>query len=626
MKGKANALAFSLVLVLVLAASGGAAEYHEAPMLAEQVEAGILPPVEERLPVEPFVVGPGVLVAEEDVDFQVGRYGGTLITANSVPDWNPDLFLGIREPILRAPGITSEDLVGNVVQDFSVSEDNTEFSFTLREGLKWSDGEPVTIEDVRFVFEDMYLNEEITPVYPHKFRSPSGEPAEFEVVDDMTFRLTFDEPYGAFLTAITIQGWAGYQELMVPSHYMKQFHIDYTTLDELRPYLDEEELEDEWYELFGVKLIMHWDLTNADAVGFPTLEPWMAVDAPSGVLAFERNPYYFKVDTEGNQLPYIDRLETHEVTDTEMVTMRVITGDVDLLREDTALTSMPLYRENEERGGYVTVPLEMHVDPTMLVINYTFADDGEIWQEITQDIRFRQAVNLAIDRDELIDSLYFGMASKPSWIPVDYDLDEANRLLDEMGLDERDSDGFRLRPDGEVFELFLEVGDYAPDFIPAAELAVEYLQDIGIYAHFRQVSTELVGQKDEANQLMGTIAWAHSPAWPWLWEDYLPGNWGWGADWQLWYNTDGESGSTPPDWILEVYDIHEEIIRTVPGTSERVAAEEALHSWYYDNIPIFMFVEEATYPYIVSADLRNVPHSGMATAANLALEQYFFVE
>lgn len=616
-----------LLSVFLLAGTAGAASYTEAPMLAERVAAGELPPLEERLPVEPFVIGPGFLVAEDDLVWQTGRYGGTLRSATSVVDWHPDVFIGINEPLLRATGISQDNLSGNVVSDFTVSDDNTTFTFTIREGLRWSDGVYVTTEDVRFVFEDIYRNEEITPVFPPKFRSgfsPTGEPAVLTIYDDYTFSLSFDEPYGSFLTAISIKGWAGYQELMLPSHYLRDYHIDYVDLADLQPLIEAQEME-AWYQLFNDRRINHWDITRRRGVGFPALNPFLLQESPSGWMYFERNPYYFKVDTAGHQLPYIDQIIVEEVSDVEMVTMKVVAGEVDFLREDTALSSMPLYVGNEERGGYRTVPLEMHVDPTLLIINQTSSVATEEWREVVQDVRFREAINMSFDRAEIIDSIYFGLAHMPTWVPSEYDPDGARALLDEMGLDQVNADGWRLMPSGEMFELFLEVGGYAPDFMPVAELIVDYLQEIGLYAHFRQVSTELVGQKNAANELMGFIMWTHSPGWPWLWDDYLP-NRGWGRAWQTWYNTAGESGEEPPAWVMELFEIHEEIVRAVPDTPAFEAVSARLADWYYTYIPVQLTVERATYPFIASARLGNIPHSGQAIGANSSMEQWYFLE
>ena len=455
----------------------------EAPMLAERVAAGELPPLEERLPAEPFVVGPGVLMSEEDLpDWEPGEYGGVLRSAHFRPDWNPDIFVMINEPLLSAPGLGVDGIRGNVLKDYEVNEDNTEFIFHMREGMKWSDGEPVTTEDVRFVYEDIYLNENLTPSFPRRFRtgySAAGEPMELEVIDDYTFKVTYPEPYGGFLRNLVIEGWNGYTELIRPAHYLKQFHADYTDVAELQPMLEEMGLTDEWWQLFTAKDCLSWDVNEPMCLNTPRLGPWLLVenDTP-GLLKFERNPYYHKVDTEGKQLPYIDELLSVLTEDVEMLNLNIFTGDVDFMRESTGLVKVPLYKENEEKGGFITVLLDMHVDSSNLFINQTF--DDPVWREVVQDIRFRQAVSLAVDREEMIESLYYGFASLPEVsVPEDLiarDLDRANALLDEMGLDQRDDDGWRLGPDGERFEFLIETGAHAADLAPAAELAGEYLE------------------------------------------------------------------------------------------------------------------------------------------------------
>jgi peptide/nickel transport system substrate-binding protein len=391
-------------------------QYQEAPVLAARVAAGELPPVEERLPQEPFVVGPGVLLSMESLpDWEPGQYGGTLRSAHFRPDWNPDIFVMINEPLLSAPDLGVDGIRGNVLKDFEVNEDNTEFIFYMREGMKWSDGEPVTTEDVRFVYEDIYLNEKLSPTFPRRFRtgfSATGEPMTLEVIDDYTFKITYPEPYGGFLRNLVIEGWNGYTELIRPAHYLKQFHINYTTLEELEPLLREQNLTDEWWQVLTAKTCQSWDVNQPRCIDTPRLGPWLLVPANEpGLLIFERNPYYHKVDTEGKQLPYIDRLLSVLTEDIEMLNVNIFAGNVDFMRESTGLVKVPLYKENEERGGFTTVLLDMHVDSSNVFINQTF--DDPVWREVVRDIRFRQAVSLAMDREEMIESLYYGFASMP---------------------------------------------------------------------------------------------------------------------------------------------------------------------------------------------------------------------
>ncbi len=621
-----NASLLLLSLLLLMAPTASAESLYEAPMLSERVEQGELPPIEERLPVNPFVVGPGVLIPKEDLDWQVGTYGGMLRTVQSRPDWNPDIFVMANEPILRSPGRSQEDIVGNMVEEYSVNDDNTVFTFRLREGMRWSDGYPVTTADVLFAYEDVMMNRDITPAFPALYRSGGrvdGEPMEIEALDDYTFTVTFAEPYGAFVRVLSILHWSSYTELLKPKHYLQQYHLSYTPMEELEPLLEEEELDDEWWTLFTIRDMTHWNMTNKDAIGFPVLYPWVQVEAPSGVYAFERNPYYFKVDTAGNQLPYIDRLESHEVSDVEMGNMRVLIGEVDFLREDTALSKLPLYMERKEEAGYDVVLLSFYGAPSVLYLNHTY--DNDAWRETVQDVRFREALNLAIDNEEIIETLYFDMASEPFTTPPGYDPQRAEELLDEIGMVDRDSEGYRLGLDGERFEIRMEVADFAPDLIPAAELLVEYFSDIDVRASLRQISPELHGQRQAANELMATVHWSSSDSWGASGtENYLPTMWA--PLWDAWYRTEGESGEEPPEHIKELFEIHEATYEYLPGSPEGEAALQDLFDWWLEHFPKLILAESPLQPLIVSDRLGNVPHSGNIHDANYSGEQFYFVD
>ena len=606
----------------------------ESPMLAERVAAGELPPLEERLPAEPFVVGPGVLLSEESLpDWEPGEYGGVLRSAHFRPDWNPDIFVMINEPLLSSPDLGVDAIRGNVLKDYEVNEDNTEFTFYMREGMKWSDGEPVTTEDVRFVYEDIYLNEKLTPAFPRRFRtgySAVGEPMELEVIDDYTFKITYPEPYGGFLRNLVIEGWNGYTELIRPAHYLKQFHVDYTDIEELKPMMEEMGLTDEWWQLFTAKDCLSWDVNEPMCLNTPRLGPWLLVenDTP-GLLKFERNPYYHKVDIEGKQLPYIDELISVLTEDVEMLNLNIFTGDVDFMRESTGLVKVPLYKENEEKGGFRTVLLDMHVDSSNLFINQTY--DDPVWREVVQDLRFREAVSLAVDREEMIESLYYGFASLPEVSVredlIARDLDRANALLDEMGLDQRDSDGWRLGPDGERFDFLIETGAHAPDLAPAAELAGEHLKEVGLFTTVKQIDSTLYGQRQNANELQASTHWSHDQNSD---DDHTSRTFNRGM--AAWWNymasdgTDGVDGEEPPEWVLEAFELDKERWGVVPGTDEYKALREQGFEWHRENLPMITFVEGVKYPLIISARMGNVASNGYAIAQNFAGEQFFYKE
>ena len=171
MMRKVMVVLLSGILCLIGASSVLGMKYNESPMLKTKVAAGLLPPVEERLPEEPMVVGPGVLVPKGNLDFEVGQYGGTLRSVQPDPEWNPDIFVMNDENLLSAPGILAEGIMGNIIKSFEVSEDGKVFTFHMRKGLKWSDGVPVTTSDVLFTYEDVLLNDKLTPVFPRWMRA-----------------------------------------------------------------------------------------------------------------------------------------------------------------------------------------------------------------------------------------------------------------------------------------------------------------------------------------------------------------------------------------------------------------------------------------------------------------------
>lgn len=651
--GKVKFASLLVILVMLLAACGGAPAAEapaaqppaaeapaaaapsgevakEAPSLAAAVAAGTLPPLEERLPKVPFVVGPGVLLSEENVpDWAPGQYGGTLNTAHSVADWAPDVFVMLNEPLLQAPDLSVQGIRGNVLESFEVSDDNTVFTFKMREGLKWSDGVPVTTEDVRFTWENIYGNDKLFPGgVPARFRTgydPGGDPMTLEILDDYTFKLTATKPYGGFLRNITIEGWNGYTVLVNPSHVLKKWHPDFTPIEEMAEELAKNNLTDEWWTLFtSQKRCENWHVTADRCIGFPTLNPWISVPSETtGVKVFDRNPYYWKVDTEGKQLPYIDRIVSVQVEDVEMVNQRVLAGDVDFLRESTALVKVPLYKENEERGGFRTVLTDMHVDSSILYLNQTFPD--ETWRKLAQDIRFRQALSLAIDRDEIIESVYYGFASKPL-VSVgeefsQYDVARANALLDEMGLTERGANGMRM-VDGQPFSILLEHGAHAPDLAPVAELVSEHLKDIGIDVQVKQIDPTLWGQRIDANEIMATMFWGHDQGWD---SDYSGNAMNRvGRAWQLWYNTGGAQGEEPPQWVMDMYALDAARWSAVSGSDEFNRLKEETFAWSRANLPMITIVEQVKYPMIAAKNLRNVATAGYAIASNFAGEQLWF--
>lgn len=366
LKSKGISLALSL-LVGILVLPGllmfeAEAKYKQSPMLDARVRSGDLPAVDDRLPDQPMVVGPGTLIPRYNLDFKVGKYGGTLRHGHFSPFWDGILFHNQNEPLLTSSGNIIHDelgnMQGNVLAGFEVSNGDRVFTLHLRKGLKWSDGTPVTMDDVRFAYEDVILNEKLTPTFPSWLRNSGaadGEPMTLKYIDEDTFSITFTKPYGRFLVQLAIDGWRGYEELIKPKHYLKQFHADYTSMSKLEPMIKDRSLAaGEWWNLFHAKDIIRWEQFPPERVGFPVLNPWIVTDVQETVSMLERNPYYFKVDSAGQQLPYIDKHQMIFVSNAQNNAIKMMAGELDLFLDGTILKDVPLYKENERKGGYKT--------------------------------------------------------------------------------------------------------------------------------------------------------------------------------------------------------------------------------------------------------------------------------
>ncbi|NLB39703.1 MAG: ABC transporter substrate-binding protein [Clostridiales bacterium] len=492
-------LVLALMMTVMPLAFAAPAEYKQSPYLDARVASGELAPVAERLP---KVTKLPDEILPEFLEYQIGKYGGTLRFITSVVNWDADVFVMNNEALLTMESANSDVITPNIVESYEVNDEQTEFTFKLREGLKWSDGVPVTMEDVKFTIEKVIFNEEITPVIANYMRDggvATGDPFTFEVIDDWTFKLSFKEAYGGFVVHLSIAGWKGYTELIKPKHFLEKFHKDsYETYEAyteaMQPYADalalDLSLEASWITLFSQADCTNWELTDptdalptktfADAghkENFPVLYPWMMVSSEGGIITWERNPYYHKVDAEGNQLPYIDKLTSTLVENMEMVQLKYVAGEADFGRESATIDNVTLYKENEAKAGITTYLTAMHVNPTDLWINFNYKD--EAWQEAISDVRFLQALELSIDAEEILDSVYKGFGEINPYWKCEGDFDGANALLDEMGM-QKGSDGYRTTPSGKPLIIQIINSPDAKDITSVSELYVEFWSEIGL--------------------------------------------------------------------------------------------------------------------------------------------------
>jgi peptide/nickel transport system substrate-binding protein len=593
----------------------------EPPQLAERVKSGQLPPLAERLPVDPLVV-----TGRE----AIGVYGGEMRMTHYDAVWimTYDFF---AERMLHYSDMDLRTIVPNIFESWEVTPDGKTFTFTLRKGMKWSDGAPVTVEDVRFWWEDVILDPDLSGGPSWEFRF-GGEPMKAEFIDDFTFRFTFAAPFGNFAAHLT--RWHPTWNIMLPAHYLSKFHAKYVDKAELDKMAKDQGMDD-WVALFwknngwgtGV-----WQAPD-NFKEHPTLAAWIVVNrTDSGVIQWERNPYYWKVDMMGNQLPYIDNIRHDMISNVENLKLKIVQNEIDYAGpHEVTIADYPVYKENETRGNYIVADyLSCMTDRYVLLPSFNLADDP-VLEEIVNHPNFLKALSHAIDRDEVNESLFFGMASMGQLAPMpnskyykpkygtawaDYDPDKANQLLDEMGLDQRNAQGFRLRPDGQVLKYNIE---HTGERVGAAtdkytEIVTTFWREVGIEASTKQIA-EALWRERMANGQVHCGIWHNDRCTDMLihvdfdaW--YLPGAGDQSYRWKRWLTAPTEEArndlEAPPEAIIGLHEAWAKMRSTV-DENERVAYAQEVLDYTVEHPWGIGLVLECPAPLIVNKNLRNLP-------------------
>ena len=469
------------------------AQFRQAPML----DGRDLPPVNERLPINPLVVTPYDTI---------GTYGGT---------WNKSVILGNRIHALATIGMYEgrnwvvwnydrTEIVPNLATSLEASPDGTTFTITLREGLRWSDGAPMTSSDVLFWFEAQESHPDINPGWA----TAAVKVERVEIVDEITFRLVYNVP--APLMAIQFAAWQ-WSTQFLPQHYMEQFHIDFSDNAEA---LASEAGFDSWVSHFADRA--DWQV-NPDK---PTMGPFilMTEGAAATALVYERNPFFFAVDTEGNQLPYIDSVVINIVESPDITLMRTAAGEIDMqvatLLED--FLNFPFLAENAAGGNYSVHTFEF-AEAGVLDFHINSAHRDPYVRAVFGNPEFRKALSHALDRETIIAThLTVGPVSStprnyspapnsvffdPAWSSAytTFDLDRANQMLDEIGLDNRNSAGIRLLANGEPLSMIIDVPTFNDLWLDLALAVADYWREVGMIVSVNSLEPALWTQRREAN-------------------------------------------------------------------------------------------------------------------------------
>ena len=607
---------------------------NESPVLAAMVSAGDLPALSDRLPNDPFVA---------TVSESIGTYGGTLRLVSNEAGKIGDGRNGVTVASLVKADVDTVSVIPHLAKEFFWETSQT-LVFVLREGTRWSDGTPLTTADVRFWWEDYSLNGELRPsgLPSGDFVTPAGV-ANVVIVDDYTFKIEFKDPNPLYLETATKR--SEYQDAfpLMPAHYLSRFHKDHADADELAKMVADAGFED-WTQLFTSKLESYWDTRSADNLGAPSLHSYVVSEIGPNYFKLDRNPYYWKVDADGNQLPYIDDIHI-QVVGRELYHGKVAAGEADFAARRTDLKELALYKSGEDSGNYQVLLWNAVGDGDYMVL-LNFNSPTPANEELIQNLKFRQALSIAIDREDFNNVINTGLAipQQMTLLPTSrffkeeyaqswaqHDVELANQMLDELGLQWDANGEFRIGPDGKKISFLLEEGGERP--IEAAELLAEYWRAIGIDMDIKLIDRELFHLHMAQNEGLDVHITKYGMmdgafiARP---DMFLPVEVGgtdtWATLWARWRENTYEGQNhevfeKPPDDVIELIDTWEQLKYEVDEDEVKRLADILLKS-QAENLWTLGITTGGVKPVVASNRLGNVLQKGTYTYDFLQYAQY----
>jgi peptide/nickel transport system substrate-binding protein len=576
-------------------------------MLAELVAAGSLPPVDERLPSNPYVM---------PVTESVGTYGGTIRRGfKGVSDrWGPTkhidrLLVWFDQNLVQQP---------RIAESWELSDDATEWTFHMRPGMKWSDGTPLTTEAVDWWWKYYVNNADIFPGGASGAWVTGAErtPLELEIVDDYTFKFKYAEPKPLLLLSLG-RGW---DAIFMPGHYLSQFHMELTE--------DTAKLEADtaaagfnaWNEYF---LDRNYFYMNPER---PVLGGWMAKNPLSDELfEMERNPYFFAVDSAGQQLPYFDSVAHRFFEANDTFDLRIINGEVDFQARHVTLANFTLYKESEESGDYQVYVGTSSGHPA---IQLNLTTKNMPLREFFNIREVRIALSIAVDRNAVNELVFDGLMTPRQYSPIsispqaypkqaeahiEYDPDRANQLLDEAGYAEKNGDGIRVYPGtSDAISFTIEgidaAGSQTEDFVNEI---IKYYAAVGVQASYKYVERTLYTEHYQANEIEAGC-WSGDRtvvplAAPIIWtaeQDDRP----WAPAW-VHYRNSGEADPTseaPPEghWMWDIWSLWDQI-QAEPDPDQQTALFHQLLDIWAEELPMIGYLGEGPALVIVKNGIRN---------------------
>ncbi|MDX1513358.1 MAG: ABC transporter substrate-binding protein [Gammaproteobacteria bacterium] len=593
--------------------SAGATGYAESPEVARRVQQGELPPVADRLPENPLVVdfsGP---------ERRIGRHGGEMrLLMGREKDVRLMVVYGYARLVVYDLNL---DLVPDILESVE-EEEGRRFTLRMRKGHRWSDGEPFTARDFRYYWEDIANDPELSPFGLPAPLLVESRPPVFEVIDDYTVRYTWHKPNPFFLPALA-GTWPEY--IYAPFHYLRKYHPRYTDRAKLEAKAKEKG-QRSWVSIH-VKKFSPYKNENPD---LPTLQPWRnSTEKPSTRFEFVRNPYFHRVDPQGRQLPYLDRVIMN-IADGKLIPAKTGAGEADLQARNLSFSDYTFLKESEKRTEN-RVRLWQTTKGSHIALFPNLNVEDPVWRKIVRDVRFRRALSLAINRREINQVIYYGLATEGNntvhedsplfkkryrkvW--TQFDLKSANALLDDMGLNKRDDRGIRLLPDGRPMIIIVETAGEDTEQTDVLELIHDTWLEAGIKLFTKPLQREVFRNRIFAGSTLVSV-WGGlenglptpdmSPAelapttqqhlqWP---------------KWGQFYETGGKVGE-PVD--LEMAAELMELNRQWLNSGDRGTRAEIWHRMlqiFANQVYSIGLVAAVPQPVVVNQRLRNVPKKGV---------------
>ncbi|MDI3337100.1 ABC transporter substrate-binding protein [Defluviimonas aestuarii] len=594
------------------AAAGCTMEFSENPAIADlngKIRGNPdAPALADRLPAEPLVVVP--------YD-SVGKYGGTLDALSNATEAGTSDFMSVRHVNLVRYSDDLETIVPNVAKSWEWNDDYTQLTFQLRKGHKWSDGQPFTSADVKFWYDNLALDPNINEK-PKDYVTVAGERMEVETPDETTVIFKLPAPKPGLLAHFATHYAQGFQ----PKHFLGQFHPDINPdADALAQSMGFENGYDaikayygnsDWMDTPTPMLNAPDKLAGLPADAAPTLESHIVIRDTTEGRHFVANPYYHMVDTTGQQLPYINEMDELYANDQEVRLLKLVNGEADYKTQSLQLADAPLLLENQEKGGY-TIQLKPKIAMHAVSFNVTSADEEK--RKVFGDFRFRKAMSIAINRQELNETAYFGegviqqytgFSPLPDYIDeqwktfaTEFDPDGAKALLDEVGVVDADGDGFRDLPNGQPLVLNLQ---FATQGIAGqvVELIGQHWANVGINTTVKEITPDEYRSAQSSNQLdVGLwekgqptgIILGNNELWVPPFENYFAHRTG--MLWAEWVDSNGTSGVEPPDYVKTLMADINTLQSTPAGTDEFKATANRMVEAMVSNL---LFIGTALTP------------------------------